>query len=105
MGGTSTVNYGIMNRGHPLDFDNWGNITGDPSWNYESMLPYFKKFENYTGSYPSESAHGERGSLTVSAQTYAPGSDVLIRAGGQMGFLTDVDPNGPQTLSKQKRSV
>ncbi len=37
-------------RGHPNDYENWANITGDPEWNYENVLPFFKKsIANYKG--------------------------------------------------------
>lgn len=34
-------------RGHKKDFDNWANVTGDPSWSWEGVLPYFKSYEDY----------------------------------------------------------
>jgi choline dehydrogenase len=36
-------------RGSPKDFDAWANITKDPSWKYENVLPYLKKSEDYHG--------------------------------------------------------
>lgn len=36
-------------RGHPSDFDTWARMTGDESWNYTNVLPYFKKLEDYHG--------------------------------------------------------
>ena len=37
----------IYSRGHPLDYDNWANITGDSRWRYENVLEYFKKSEGF----------------------------------------------------------
>jgi choline dehydrogenase-like flavoprotein len=34
-------------RGHPRDYDNWANITGDGRWSYKNVLPYFLKSEDY----------------------------------------------------------
>jgi len=51
LGGTSSINYMFFNRGNPLDFDNWANITKDPSWKYENVLKYFKRIENYQGEF------------------------------------------------------
>lgn len=53
LGGTSQINYSIFNRGNPQDYDNWANYTGDPSWNYDNLLPYFKRAETYYGEFPS----------------------------------------------------
>ncbi len=57
LGGTSTINYMFFNRGSPYDFDNWANITGDPSWSYLNLLPYFKRAENYQGEFPLTGEH------------------------------------------------
>jgi len=51
LGGTSFLNFLMYVRGSPKDFDNWANITGDSSWNYENLLPHFKAIENFHGEY------------------------------------------------------
>jgi len=38
-------------RGHPLDFDHWANVTKDDSWRFENVLKYFLRTENYHGRY------------------------------------------------------
>lgn len=52
LGGTSSLNVMAYMRGNPNDFDNWAKLTGDLSWSYENVLPYFKKSEDYSGNYP-----------------------------------------------------
>jgi len=49
LGGTSFLNFMIYLRGNPRDYDNWANITGDESWNYNNLLPHFKAVETYYG--------------------------------------------------------
>ena len=49
LGGSSMINGMIWVRGHPNDYDSWGEITGDNSWKYEHLLQYFKKSENFEG--------------------------------------------------------
>jgi len=51
LGGTSQINYNMFNRGSPHDYDNWANLTVDPSWKYDNMLQYFKKSEAYLGQF------------------------------------------------------
>jgi choline dehydrogenase-like flavoprotein len=51
LGGTSNLNYMVYIRGHPNDYDNWAKLTGDKSWAYENVLPFFKKSINYNGDY------------------------------------------------------
>lgn len=54
LGGTSNLNFLAWIRGHPLDYDQWAEITGDKRWSYEELLPYFKQTENYLGEGNSE---------------------------------------------------
>ena len=53
IGGSSNLNAMIYQRGNPNDYDNWANITGNPEWRFENVLRYFKKLEDYHGSFPS----------------------------------------------------
>ena len=39
-------------RGNKKDFDNWAAM-GNPGWEYDTVLKYFKKSENYQGNPPS----------------------------------------------------
>jgi choline dehydrogenase-like flavoprotein len=34
-------------RGHQKDYEAWANMTGDPSWNYEGVIPHFKAIEDF----------------------------------------------------------
>lgn len=43
VGGGSTVNGMMLNRGAADDYDNWAKLNGDPQWSFEGLLPYFKK--------------------------------------------------------------
>ncbi|KAJ8716996.1 hypothetical protein PYW08_005395 [Mythimna loreyi] len=45
LGGSSSNNFMAYTRGNPHDFDNWAKITGDDSWNWNNVLPYFMKSE------------------------------------------------------------
>jgi len=53
MGGSTSHHGGNYNRGHPLDFDAWAELTNDSSWKYENILQYFKKSENFIGRGPA----------------------------------------------------
>ncbi|CAL8124704.1 unnamed protein product [Orchesella dallaii] len=97
MGGSSSINTMVVNRGSPHDFDNWARLTGDLSWSYSNLLQYFKKWENYAGEFPSDQ-HGYGGPITVSRQDYAPGKDTWLNAGRELGYQV-ADANGPQIIS------
>jgi choline dehydrogenase len=45
LGGSSSINGMIFQRGNPLDFERWAADKGMDSWDYASCLPYFKRME------------------------------------------------------------
>src|SRR6476619_3466682 len=46
LGGSSSINGMIFQRGNPLDYERWAADPGMGSWDYAHCLPYFKKMEN-----------------------------------------------------------
>lgn len=44
LGGGSSINGQLANRGAPTDYDEW-EARGATGWNWESVLPYFRKVE------------------------------------------------------------
>ncbi|ODN05261.1 Glucose dehydrogenase [FAD, quinone] [Orchesella cincta] len=98
LGGSSSLNYMIYARGHELDFNNWANITGDSSWNYKNVLPYFKKSLIYKGEFSKNEKHygsTPYGSLQVESRNEVLMSDIVTDAAREYGFK-DGDLNGPQ---------
>src|SRR6195952_4841008 len=45
LGGSSSINGMIFQRGNPLDLERWAADEGMQSWDYAHCLPYFKKLE------------------------------------------------------------
>jgi choline dehydrogenase len=45
LGGSSSINGMIFQRGNPLDYERWGADPGMERWDYAHCLPYFKKME------------------------------------------------------------
>jgi choline dehydrogenase len=45
VGGSSSINGMIFQRGNPMDYERWGADTGMDTWDYAHCLPYFKKME------------------------------------------------------------
>ncbi len=46
LGGSSSINGMIFQRGNPLDYERWAADPGMGNWSYAHCLPYFKKMEN-----------------------------------------------------------
>ena len=46
LGGSSTINGMIFQRGNPLDYEKWAQDQGMKGWDYAHCLPYFKRMEN-----------------------------------------------------------
>jgi choline dehydrogenase len=45
LGGSSSINGMIFQRGNPLDYQRWAADSGMNGWDYAHCLPYFKKME------------------------------------------------------------
>src|SRR4051794_15309277 len=48
IGGSSAINGMMFLRGDPTVYDGWANA-GNPGWDFESLLPYFKRSETVHG--------------------------------------------------------
>ena len=46
LGGSSSINGMIFQRGNPLDYERWAADPGMETWDYAHCLPYFKRMEN-----------------------------------------------------------
>ncbi len=46
LGGSSSINGMIFQRGNPMDYERWAAEPGMKEWDYLHCLPYFKKMEN-----------------------------------------------------------
>ncbi|MGI9424202.1 MAG: GMC family oxidoreductase, partial [Hyphomicrobiaceae bacterium] len=95
LGGSSSINGLIFVRGQPLDYDTWSQF-GNRGWSYESVLPYFRKMENFeraeNGDIDNSRATG--GALNV-ADGYVQHelADAFIAAGEALGYPRNPDYN------------
>lgn len=91
LGGSSSINGMIYIRGHHTDYDNWA-YQGCQGWDYKSVLPYFKKSENYEKG--ANENHGVDGPLHVTTiKNPNPISTVAIEACKELGLPTTDDFN------------
>lgn len=63
LGGSSSVNGMIYNRGQPADLDSWAQ-RGNRGWGYADCLPYYMRTEQRIG-YGRDDRRGKSGSLPV----------------------------------------
>jgi choline dehydrogenase len=66
LGGSSSINGMIYMRGQQQDYDEWARVTRDPRWSWTSVLPVFKKSENYYGG--ANEWHGAGGEWRIEQQ-------------------------------------
>jgi len=66
LGGCSSINAMIYMRGQAADYEEWARQTGDASWGWESVLPIFRKSEDYFRG--ADEAHGAGGEWRVEPQ-------------------------------------
>lgn len=93
LGGSSSINGMIFQRGNPMDFERWARDPGMDKWDYHHCLPYFKKMENCLAG-PDEFRGGE-GPLELER---GPGTNPLfqafLRATEEAGYPRTQDVNG-----------
>tara|TARA_Y100000385_G_scaffold228095_1_gene239211 strand:+ start:5319 stop:6941 length:1623 start_codon:yes stop_codon:yes gene_type:complete len=91
LGGSSSINGMVYVRGQPLDYDTWSQL-GNRGWSYDSVLPYFKKSENYENS--KSSWRGNDGPLITSEGSERNELlDAIMDAAEESGYPKNPDYN------------
>jgi choline dehydrogenase len=93
LGGSSSINGMIFQRGNPMDYDKWADEPGMAQWDYAHCLPYFKRMEHrLVGGDPWR---GDTGPLRLeTGPADNPLFDAWLAAGPQAGFGRTDDVNG-----------
>ncbi len=92
LGGSSSINGMLYIRGNHRDYDEWRQ-RGCIGWDWESVLPYFKKAENQARG--ADAFHGVGGPLHVSDQAVKGElSSAVLKACVQAGIPLNPDFNG-----------
>jgi choline dehydrogenase len=93
LGGSSSINGHIYNRGQRMDFDNWAQ-RGNRGWGYADVLPYFRRMEQRIGE-GDETFRGRDGALTITdINVHHPLSEAFIEGAVQHGIPRNPDYNG-----------
>ena len=92
LGGSSSINGMIYNRGQRADFDNWAQ-RGNRGWGYVDILPYFKRGERRLGL-GDDRIHGREGNLPVTDNDWDhPAMEAFIEGAQELGMPRCVDYN------------
>jgi choline dehydrogenase len=93
LGGSSSINGMIFQRGNPLDYARWAADPGMASWDYRHCLPYFKRMETCLAG--ADEFRGGNGPLVLER---GPADGPLFRAFFaavvQAGYPLTEDVNG-----------
>lgn len=90
LGGGTSINAMIFNRGNPRDFDGWAG-QGLKGWAWADVLPWFRKFESFE---EGGATRGRDGPVKVSrAKARHKLFDAFMRAGEQAGHARPQDHN------------
>ena len=65
LGGSSSINGQIFQRGNPLDYERWAADPGMETWDYAHCLPYFKRMETCLAAAPDDPFRGHDGPLVL----------------------------------------
>jgi choline dehydrogenase len=96
LGGSSSINGMIFQRGNPLDYERWGSDPGMSTWDYAHCLPYFRKMENcLAGEEPASRFRGTSGPLVLErGPANNPLFSAFFEATQQAGYPLTDDVNG-----------
>jgi choline dehydrogenase len=94
LGGCSTINGMLYQRGHPADYDQWAAETGDPGWDFAHLQPYFQRHEHVLSADP-DGVRGHAGPQFLErGPAKGPLFDAFLAAARQAGHDVRDDLNG-----------
>ncbi|HKR99134.1 MAG TPA: choline dehydrogenase [Candidatus Dormibacteraeota bacterium] len=95
LGGSSSINGMIFQRGNPLDLEKWARDPGMEGWDYAHCLPYFKRMETCLAG--ADDWRGGDGPLVFErGPAEGPLFDAFFSAVQQAGYPLTEDVNGYQ---------
>jgi choline dehydrogenase len=93
VGGSSSINGMIFQRGNPADYEKWAVEPGMEAWDYAHCLPYFKRMETCLAG-EDEWRGGDGPLILERGPAENPLFDAWLEAGVQAGFRRTDDVNG-----------
>jgi choline dehydrogenase len=95
LGGSSSINGMIFQRGNPLDYERWAGDAGMETWDYAHVLPYFKRMETCLAADIQDPFRGHSGPLVLErGPATNPLFGAFFEAVQQAGYPLTDDVNG-----------
>ena len=95
LGGSSSINGMIFQRGNPLDYERWGADAGMSEWDWAHCLPYFRRMENCLAADRDDVMRGRSGPLVLErGPATNPLFGAFFEAAVQAGYPLTDDVNG-----------
>ena len=95
LGGSSSINGMIFQRGNPMDYERWAGDPGMETWDYAHCLPYFKRMETCMAG--ADTFRGGKGPLVLErGPATTPLFGAFFEAVQQAGYPLTNDVNGYQ---------
>jgi choline dehydrogenase len=95
LGGSSSINGMIFQRGNPLDYERWAADPGMETWDYAHVLPYFKRMESCLAADRDDPFRGHAGPLVLErGPATSPLFGAFFEAVQQAGYPLTDDVNG-----------
>ncbi len=93
LGGSSSINGMIFQRGNPMDYERWAADPGMETWDFAHCLPYFKRMETCLAG--SDEFRGDDGPLVLErGPADNPLFGAFFEAVQQAGHVLTDDVNG-----------
>jgi choline dehydrogenase len=93
LGGSSSINGMIFQRGNPMDYEKWSRDEGMSAWDYAHCLPYFKRMETCPAG--ADDFRGDSGPLILErGPGDSPLFEAFFEAVQQAGYSLTDDVNG-----------
>jgi choline dehydrogenase len=95
LGGSSSINGMIFQRGNPMDYERWAADPGMETWDYAHCLPYFKRMESCLAANIDDPLRGHAGPLVLErGPATSPLFGAFFEAVQQAGYPLTDDVNG-----------
>ncbi|MEU8974367.1 choline dehydrogenase [Streptomyces monashensis] len=95
LGGSSSINGMIFQRGNPMDYERWAADPGMETWDYAHCLPYFRRMENCLAADPDDEFRGHDGPLVLErGPATNPLFGAFLKATREAGYAPTDDVNG-----------